>query len=404
MPRDIEFKTPALNLTRRALLGVGLTAATAGCQTGPIGRSPKKTVVTDCGKDGGWCQYQSDARNSGKRAQPAPTVDAGVTNLDVSVTERDGGLVVDAKQQVFFGDGQQVKAIDSETEGELWSRQFDSLVSTTPILTCNAVIVQTSIGTYALRKTDGSTLWKVTRGNQFSEPVAKDGHVFVMSGHPTAIDITDGSELWTYEAADFQPWGCCIGEGTLVVAGLREGTNSEQPVGGVLMGLDTESGDRLWRTDLPRPIKTSPTYDDGTVYVPDRGNQLHAMNAKSGEIEWETEPYNQIPVSRRATTPTVTDGTVVVPSGNGKTTAGVDAATGEPQWKLDIGPTLAPALSAANKVLIGTMNQGLFVVETGGTVISHNSDTRVGSQMAFTTAGLFYKTAGMEIELAHVAR
>jgi outer membrane protein assembly factor BamB len=196
------------------------------------------------------------------------------------------------------------------------------------VLACNTVLVQTSTKTYALDRSDGTTLWEASPGNQFAEPLSDGRSVFVASGAPTALDLRDGTVTWSHDLTDVTPWGCCLGNGILVVTGPTDG-------GGAVVGLDAASGDRRWRTDLSRVVKAAPTYRDGTVYVPDEGAQLVALTTDTGDVEWRTRPYDSIPGDRRATTPTVADDTVIVPSGNGGTTAAVDRANGEMAWELE---------------------------------------------------------------------
>ncbi|PSP79573.1 hypothetical protein BRC88_08400 [Halobacteriales archaeon QS_4_69_225] len=387
----------AYTLSRRTLLATATISFTAGCQAvGQFSDEQDRSVEVDCDTTGGWHQYQADPANTGARRRQAPSFDSEPTSINV-VSERSGGIAVDAERRVFVSDKQDIWATEASDEGEIWRRGFGSLVSSTPILTCNAVVVQTSANTYALDKTDGTTLWKASPGNQFAEPLA-DGHrLFIASGAPAALDIRDGSSIWAQELDGIEPWGCCLGDETLVIAG-------ETDDGGALVGVDAATGEHQWRTDIQRPVKASPTYDNGTAYVPDEGNQLIALAVETGTVEWQTEPYGELSGNRRATTPTVTTDTIVVPSGNGGRTVGVDRVSGETLWELDSGPTLAPPLAAENEVIVGTMNEGIFRIGTDGAVDDRLTDTRVGSQMALTDAGLFYKTAGLEAELVHLKR
>lgn len=382
--------------TRRSLLATGAAALTAGCgAVGDLLGAGQGAVEVDCGHTGGWHQYQADAANSGTRALELPSFEASPTTLG-PVEDWMGGVAVDADRRAFVSDSQDVWAVEAGDGSELWRRTFDSLVNTTPILRCNAVVVQTSMRTYALTKADGTTLWEASPGDPSAEPLVDDDRVFVASGVPTALDLEDGTEVWSRDVA-VDSWGACLGDDVVVVAGRTDG-------GGALVGLDAESGERVWRTDLPRGVKTPPTCADGTVYMPDEGNGLIAASVRSGDVEWRTEPYRRVGGLRRGATPAVVDDTVVLPSGNGPRTVGVDRASGETRWKLDTGPTLAPPLVTADGVLVGAVNDGLFLVAPDGTLLDRKADTRVGSQMALTEAGLFYQTGDLSAELVHLPR
>ena len=390
-----NIETPTLS--RRGLLATATISFTAGCQAvGQFFDERNRSVEIHCDTTGGWHQYQRDAANTGTRSRQAPSFDFEPTAIDV-VSERSGGIAVDAEQRVFVSDQQDIWVAEAGDDSEIWRRGFDSLIYSTPILTCNAVVVQTSTKTYALDKTAGTTLWEASPGSQFGEPLADGPRLFIPSGVLTARDIRDGSSIWNQELDGIEPWGCCLGDETLVIAG-------ETDDGGALVGVDAATGEGQWRTDIQRPVKASPTYDDGTMYIPDEGNQLFALAVETGTVEWQTEPYEELPGRRRATTPTIAKDTVVVPSGNGGRTVGVDRFGGEPLWEVDSGPTLAPPLATESEVIVGTMNEGIFRIGTDGAVNDRLTDTRVGSQMALTDAGLFYKTAGVEVELVYIER
>lgn len=381
-------------VTRRSFLALG-AALSAGCQANwPSGGDQASTVTVECNTSGSWTQFQADAANTGACGRRAPSMDADLTEL-AEVAERSGGIVADGERRVFVVDQQDVWALDNAEASESWRRSFDSLVTTTPLLLCDALAVQTSIKTYALDSATGETLWEASPGNQFADPVLDGRHAYIASGVPTALDLRDGSTVWTHELSGVSPWGCCLADETVVVAGKRDD-------GGALVGLDAASGERQWRTDFGNPIKTSPTYDDGTAYVPDMWGGVYAVAAATGSVEWQTTVYEQLPSSRRSPTPTVVDGTLVVPSGNARRSVGLDAADGTEQWQLETGPTLAPALDTENGIVMGTMNEGLFLIGEGGSVSDSRADTRVASQMALRDDGLFFKAYGREISLSHL--
>ncbi|WP_415380978.1 PQQ-binding-like beta-propeller repeat protein [Halosimplex sp. TS25] len=381
--------------TRRSFLALGAAALSAGCQTSwPSGGDRAPTTTVECDTSGGWTQFQADAANTGVCGRRAPSMDANSTEL-AEVTERSGGVVADGGGRVFVVDQQDVWALDAAEASESWRRSFDSLVATTPLLLCDALVVQTSIKTCALDSATGETLWEASPGNQFADPVSDGRHAYIAAGVPTALDLRDGSTMWTHELSGVSPWGCCLADETVVVAGERDD-------GGALVGLDAASGERQWRTDFGNPVKTSPTDDDGTVYVPDMWGDVYAVTAATGTVEWQTAVYEQLPSGRRSPTPTVVDGTVVVPSGNARRSVGLNAASGTEEWQLKTGPTLAPALCTESGIVMGTMNEGLFLVGESGSVSDNRADTRVASQMALTDDGLFFKAYGRELSLSHL--
>ena len=377
--------------TRRAWLATCGVALTAGCSASEIldgGREP--AAATACDESGGWRQHQGGPENGGRTEFGAPSFEVGPETLLDGLDGLAGGpgVSADGQQHVFTGDGRELLAYNAEDGTELWRRSFRSTIIGTPLLVCDAVIVQTVTGTVALDIEDGETVWEQRPNNAMGPPTADDNTVFVSGGLVTAVASASGERRWDHdptEEVDLR--GCCLAGETLVAAG-KDGDS------GMLVGLDPTNGDLAWRTPVDAPVEASPTYREGTVYVPDEGNQVHAVDAASGAVEWQSKPYESYPGDRLGSAPVVVESTVVVPSGNGGETVGVDAATGERQWSIDTGPVLAPPLATDDGVLVGTMNEGIFLLSPDGEVRARATDTRVGAPMAATDAGLFYKTAG----------
>ncbi len=396
----VERRHRDVRPTRRAVLAACGAALAAGC-TAPdvIGGGREDVEALSCDRTGGWRQHQGDAANSGV-ATPLPAIDG---ERDVLVEGLDelavgAGVAVDADGRAFTGEERAVLAADPDDGAELWRRSLRTDVVGTPVLSCDGVVVQTRVRTVALDAVDGSVLWKREQNNAKGAPVADGETLYVPDDITGALDVASGEVRWTAEFDEgVSPQGCCLADGTLVLCGRRDG-------GGFLAGVDPESGERRWRTDLGVRVNAAPVSREGTVYVPDEANGVHAVAAASGERVWRAEPYEPYPGDRRGSTPTVVGSTVVVPGGNGAKTVGVDAETGASRWRIETGPVLAPPLSTPDGALVGTANEGLFLVSPDGEVVARATDTRAGAPMALTDAGLFYKTLGpgTRVELVRI--
>ncbi|WP_276354139.1 PQQ-binding-like beta-propeller repeat protein [Cohnella caldifontis] len=83
-------------------------------------------------------------------------------------------------------------------------------------------------------------------------------------------------------------------------------------------------------------IRSSPVYDNGTIFVGSDDNHLYAADAETGKLKWKFGTGG--PVS---SSPVVRDGVVYFLSGDGNFYA-VNAATGKQRWKFVAGGTNGP--------------------------------------------------------------
>jgi len=117
-------------------------------------------------------------------------------------------------------------------------------------------------------------------------PVIGAGKLFAIGtdGQVTAFDSQTGSRIWTYQAnlsSDMQP--SAFGGGVSFSDGRVYGTDG---VGNVY-ALDAETGSELWKVKPGGPLRGSPTLAFDTVFVMTQDNQLFALNAANGAVNWQ---------------------------------------------------------------------------------------------------------------------
>jgi outer membrane protein assembly factor BamB len=62
---------------------------------------------------------------------------------------------------------------------------------------------------------------------------------------------------------------------------------------GQLYALSTRNGNVRWATGLGGPVKSAPAYYGGVLYVGDYGGYMNAVDAKSGELVWQSDSLGQ---------------------------------------------------------------------------------------------------------------
>lgn len=119
-----------------------------------------------------------------------------------------------------------------------------------------------------------------------ASPVIGDGKLFVVdtSGVVYAFDATSGARLWSHSTeneGDLK--ASAFGGGASFDNGKVFATNGA----GDLLALDAATGNELWKVTPAGPLRGSPTIAFGSVYVMTQDNQIFALDAKDGKLNWQ---------------------------------------------------------------------------------------------------------------------
>jgi len=146
-----------------------------------------------------------------------------------------------------------------------------------------------------------------------------------------------------------------------------------------LYALDAGTGDREWEYAAGGDIlDSSPTVANGTVYVGSHNNSLHAIDAVTGNQEWSYATGDLIDSS-----PTIANGTVYVGS-NDNSLYAIDAVTGDKEWSYATGDLIDSSPTIANgTVYVGSWDNNLYAI-----------DAATGDEeWSYTTGNAIYDTS-----------
>jgi outer membrane protein assembly factor BamB len=251
------------------------------------------------------------------RSLQALSAATGETLWSVPIAEIHPGLAYDSGRVIVSGYGW-IRAYDAATGRLEWARS-DIDPSGEPPAAAGGVVYTGRHGTaYALRISDGSTLW--SRPGTYGSPTLGANLVFYASGATAqSLRRSDGAVAWTrpqgsgilpaalhgsrlwftdaqydpiFDAATGTPSGglytrrmpAFAGDVAIVSAG---GTHEQNP-GRVIQALDQASGAVRWEFGAENGIYTTPTVAGGTVYVADFRRALIGLDASSGQVRWCT--------------------------------------------------------------------------------------------------------------------
>jgi outer membrane protein assembly factor BamB len=277
---------------------------------------------------------------------------------------------------------------------KVWSRgigegQNKGFSSLTPALDGDAIYAVDYEGlVVAMNSQTGKKLWKRTineskdglwaQSKRFfsaADPnrqivggiAAENGLLLVATyaGEVMALSKETGEELWRKQLP-----------GEVVSAPRTNGSVvAAQTVNGKLFALDAKTGEQLWFYDNPPPVLTlrgtpSPIVTDTAIYAGFSNGRVMSFNPANGLILWEqriASPKGRSELERMVdihSSPIIKDGVIYVGTYQGRVSA-LARGTGKPLWGQDGSTSESIALSSDK----------LFVAHADGKLVAYNSTT-----------------------------
>lgn len=215
--------------------------------------------------------------------------------------------------RVVISSDNEAAIIDVETGGVVERQHLNRVVSTGPVFAFNQMIYGSSIGhVYSHLMSPSVDAWAFDMGSPIDAELALVGS--------TVVAISRRGDIAMLDAAS----------GTLVARGRIFGGCEAAPVAGTDMvffaSLDQSvyaydlRGGQMWRVRTEQPLRVTPTYHEGVLYVPSDDQGLRALDAKTGAQLW-----NQPGIAGRVVA--VRGGSLV--TWDGSVAARIDPATGD---------------------------------------------------------------------------
>jgi len=223
--------------------------------------------------------------------------------------------------------GQRVSVLTRERKVEPDARLADTAVTVPPPV-ANAAWAQAggqpdhAMGHLALSASPAEA-WRGDVGTGASSsrallgvPVIADGRIFAMDAdaHVAALDEKTGRSLWRIDTKPEHERGGATGGGVSYADGRVFAATGFAEV----VALDPASGSVIWRKRVAGPVRGAPTVLGGRVMVLTLDNQLVALSANDGTLQWSHQGILESAGLLGAASPAATGTLVVAPYSSGE--------------------------------------------------------------------------------------
>lgn len=186
-----------------------------------------------------------------------------------------------------------VRSFDIQSGDSLWVRPIgeDIIAKASPLVLDDGnlfVVSEKGLG-FLLKSSDGSEVWKSDLGVPvYASPTKNGSDILIPTtrGRVYSISSSDAAQNWVFEDGnDMVKFSSASTDGAVVFVGTSSGT---------LYALDANSGQVQWQLNVPDAITAAPLITDSHVYFGTMGRMLYAIDRFSGEMLWESKLKGRI--------------------------------------------------------------------------------------------------------------
>jgi outer membrane protein assembly factor BamB len=164
-----------------------------------------------------------------------------------------------------------------------------------------------------------------------ASPIVIGSHVFTMDAAAvvTSLDTKSGRKTWSHELRrKGDKKNLAFGGGVGGADGKLYATTGF----GIVVALDAESGNELWRKDIGAPLRGAPAIAGAHVYVMTQDNVLYALSADKGDEVWNAPAISENAGILGSAAPAISGDTLVVGYSSGELNA-LRAENGHVTWQ-----------------------------------------------------------------------
>ncbi len=250
-----------------------------------------------------------------------------------------------------------------------------------------------------------------TKGRVVASPVVADGRIFAIDGanKVVALDEETGSILWSYKVRVTGKGRTRRGKDSLVervkdpLAIWDRGGADKEAVGGgvavvdgrvyvtsgfgVMIALDADTGEEIWRNRTLTPMHSAPAVDGGRMFAVSDDNELFAVDINTGATLWTYQAIIETARMLTSPSPAVVGEVVIAPFSSGEIIA-LRVQNGGVLWQNSLNATknLTP-LATLNDIASGPVIADGYVFATTQSGSLTAFDFRTGQSVWTQPAG-----------------
>lgn len=164
-----------------------------------------------------------------------------------------------------------VYALDAETGEEIWQANVGGSVSDKPVMNGDLIYVSSfDDQVHALDKASGATRWTApARAAVWGAPAYADGVVYFvdLNGNAYAVGADSGELRWEQNLAEYVVAATVVEDGVVYVAAAGDPDTDPKTRQGSLIALSADTGEELWRKQMPSPLFTTPLIVEDSIVV-----------------------------------------------------------------------------------------------------------------------------------------
>lgn len=160
-------------------------------------------------------------------------------------------------------------------------------------------------------------------------PLAVQDRIFAADteGRVSAYSLEKGKKIWQVSVLPSDDRSATVSPGLSYNNGVLYVTDG---IGG-LIALDGQTGKKIWAKVMDQPMRGSPTFQAGRLYVITLNDETLALDARNGEILWRHTGVQEPAGLLGAPSPAV-DGSVVVTAYSSGDVVALRSETGQEAW------------------------------------------------------------------------
>lgn len=249
------------------------------------------------------------------------------------------------------------------------------------------------------------------KGRVTASPVIAGGMIYAIDGanKVVAMDMNSGKQLWSQKIKVSSKGKTRRGKKSLVdrvkdpfVLGDKGGNDKEAVGGGLavadsrvfvtsgfglMLALDAQTGEEIWRNRTHSPIHSAPAIDNGRLFAVSDDNELFAVDTATGKTLWTYQAIIETARMLSSPSPAVLDDVVVAPFSSGEVVA-LRVQNGGVLWQDALSATgnLTP-LATLNDIASGPVIADGYVFASAQSGSLAAFDLRTGQRVWSQPAG-----------------